>query len=67
VNELPLDFLESVLSVSEPLLSVLVDPESTFVSEVDALDDGGFLLLSVLAIKLSFFLSVGGSFQLAPP
>jgi len=67
VNELPLGVLELLLSVSELLLSVLVDPESVFVSEVDEPDDEGLLLLSVLAMQNSFFLSVGGGSQLAPP
>ena len=64
MNELPLGVSELLLFVSDPLLfvsepllfvselllSVLVDPESVFVSEVDEPDDEGLLLLSVLAM-----------------
>ena len=48
-------------------MSVVDEPESVFVSVVDEPDDEGLLLLSVLAMSNSFFLSVGGGFQLAPP
>jgi hypothetical protein len=39
------------------------EPESVFVLEVDEPDDEGLLLLSVLAMSNSFFLSVGGGFK----
>ena len=41
---------ELSLGVLELLLSVLVDPESVFVSAADVVDDEGLLLLSVLAM-----------------
>ena len=59
--------MSEVVEPESVFVSEVDEPESVFVSEVDEPDDEGLFLLSVLAMSNSFFLSVGGGFQLAPP